>query len=227
VLFGIPDIHDWTEDEIYRYLGPPKTAALLCYDGTPAPSFAPTHVVDALDYSHLSMEKLSSDILIIDFGQAFFRDNVPEGLGTPVSFAGPEMLFGYPPSYAVDLWALGCLIFEFHTLGLLLPTGFGSSIEALMMANETIGALPEEWEDSYFDKSISLKEEAGEKHRWFDDKIQRTRTLDSQILKEMPELSQDQHATFVELLKIILVFEPSHRLPAGEVAKHPWFTSES
>ncbi|KAF1954237.1 kinase-like protein [Byssothecium circinans] len=227
VLFEITGFHAWTEDEIYRYLGPPKTAPLLLLDGTPAPAFAPTHVVDALDYSHLNMEQLSSNVLIVDFGEAFFQDNVPKGLGTPVSFSGPELLFGYPPSYAVDLWALGCLIFEIHTFRLLVPTAFGSPHEALAMAIETVGALPEEWRDSYYDRNNLVEANPGEKHRWFDDQLQRTRTLDSQILKLLPGLSQDQHATFVQLLKSILVFEPSHRLPAAEVGKHPWFTCES
>ncbi|KAF2789049.1 kinase-like protein, partial [Melanomma pulvis-pyrius CBS 109.77] len=149
VLFEITGLHNWTEDEIYRYLGPPKTAPLLLLDGRPAPGFAPTHVVDALDYSHLNMEQLSSNVLIVDFGEAFFEDNVPKGLGTPASFSGPEMLFGYPPSYAVDLWALGCLIFEIHTFRVLVPAFFGTSEEALAMAIETVGALPEEWQDSY------------------------------------------------------------------------------
>jgi serine/threonine-protein kinase SRPK3 len=227
VLFEITGLQDWTEDEIYRYLGPPKTAPLLLLDGTPAPAFAPTHVVDALDYSHLNMEHLSSNVLITDFGEAFFKDNVPKGLGTPASFSAPELLFGYQPSCAVDLWALGCLIFEIHTFRVLIPTIFGSDQEALAMAIETVGALPEAWQDSFYDKDNSLEaENPGKKRQWFDDQIQRTRTLDSQILEELPGLSQHQHATFLQLLKSILVFEPSRRLPAAEVTKHPWCVCE-
>lgn len=227
VLFEITGLHGWTDDEIYRYLGPPRTAPLLLLDGTPAPAFAPAHVVDTLDYSHLNMKQLSSNVLIVDFGEAFFKENVPKGLGTPVSFYGPEMLFGYPPSYAVDIWALGCLIFEIHTFRLLLPTAFGSAEEALAVAVETVGALPEEWQSFYYDKDNPLEVNPGEKHRWFDDQIQRVRTLDSQVLEHVPSLSQDQHVTFLQLLKSILAFEPSHRLPASEIGKHLWFIYES
>jgi serine/threonine-protein kinase SRPK3 len=102
VLFEITDLNSWTEDEIYRYLGPPRTARNSC--------------------------------VLLWSGVAF----------------------GYPPSYAVDLWALGCLIFEIHTFHLLIPT-FGSSEEALAMAIETVGALPEEWQESYYDKYNPLK----------------------------------------------------------------------
>ncbi|KAF2432916.1 kinase-like protein [Tothia fuscella] len=227
VLFQIKGLHDWTEDEIYRYLGPPKTKLLLLLDGTPAPAFAPTHLVDALDYSNLDVARLSSNILIVDFGEAFSKDNVPPGLGTPVSFSGPELAFGYPPSYAVDLWALGCLIFEIYTSRQLLPTAFGSEEELISMATETIGALPEEWRNSYYNKEISLEPISGEKHRWFDAQIERAYTLDSRISKHMPELSQDQHATLVQLLRSIMVFAPSQRLPSAEVRKYAWFTGKS
>jgi serine/threonine-protein kinase SRPK3 len=224
VLFEITGLQDWTEDEVYRYLGPPKTAPLLLLDGKPAPAFAPTHVVDALDFSLLNIEHLSSNILITDFGEAFFKDNVPKGLGTPASFSAPELLFGYQPSCAVDLWALGCLIFQIHTFQVLIPTIFSSDQEALAMAIETVGALPEAWQESFSDKDNPLEVKTpGEKHRWFNDQIQRTRMLGSQVLKELPEISQDQHTAFLQLLKNALVFEPSRRLPAAEIAKNPWF----
>lgn len=223
MLYEIVGLQNWTGDEIYSYLGPPKTAPLVLLDGTPAPAFAPTHVVETLDYSHLNMEHLSSNVLITDFGEAFFIDNVPKGLGTPA----PKLAFGYQPSCAVDLWALGYLIFEIHTSRVLIPTIFGSGEEALAMAIETVGALPEAWQLSFYDKNNPLENEnSGQKHRWFDDQIQRTRTLDSQIFEELPGLSQDQHVAFLQLLKSILVFEPSRRLSAAEVAKHPWFVCE-
>jgi len=223
VLFEIADFQNWTEDEVYRYLGPPKTDPLLQLDGTPAPAFAPAHVVDALDYSHLNMEYLSSSILITDFGEAFFKDNAPKGLGAPATFSAPELLFGYQPSCAIDLWALGCLIFQIHTLRVLIPTVFGSYEESVALAIETIGALPEPWRESFYDKEKPLVDIPGRKHRWFDNRLERTRSLGSQVLKELPEISQDQHNTLVQLLEGILVFEPSHRLSAAEIVVNPWF----
>ncbi|KAL6703547.1 hypothetical protein ACN47E_009572 [Coniothyrium glycines] len=224
VLFEITGLQDWSEEELYRYLGPPKTAPLLLLDGKPAPAFAPMHVVDALDYSCLDMGLLSNDILITDFGEAFFEDDAPNRVGTPASFSAPELLFGYQPSRAVDLWALGCLIFQIHTFQVLIPTIFGSEQEALAIAIETIGALPEAWQESFSDKENPLEvENPGDTHRWFDDQIQRTRVVGSQIRKELPEMSQDQHTAFLQLLQSALVFEPSRRLSAAEIAKSPWF----
>jgi serine/threonine-protein kinase SRPK3 len=226
VVFEIENIRNWTEEELRRHLGPPKTEPLLFLDGSPAPAFAPAHIVDTLDYSNLDMAKLSPKLLMTDFGEAFFINDPPKALGTPVAFSAPELLFGYPPSCVADLWALGCLLFEIHTFGILLPVFFGTSGEALGMSIETIGALPEAWRGLYHNQDIDLEDKPGKKHRWFDDTIERTRLLDSQIREELPSLSQPQQAALVQLLKSLLVFEPSQRLPAREVGRHPWFTAE-
>lgn len=143
---------------------------LLLLDGTPAPAFAPTHIVDALDYSGLNIGHLSSDMLITDFGEAFYMGHVPKAWGTAASFSAPELLFGYQPSCAVDLWALGCLIFELLTFRILIPTILGSEQEALAMAIETVGALPETWQNSYYDKVNALGlRNPDKKHRWFEE----------------------------------------------------------
>lgn len=69
------------------------------------------------------------------------------------------------------------------------------------MVIEIVGALPEEWQNSYYDKDNPLKANPCEKHRWFDDQIQRAPILDTQILKQMPELSPNEQDTFLQLLK--------------------------
>lgn len=154
-------------------------------------------------------------------------DNVPEALGTPPSFVAPELAFGYQPSYAVDLWALGCLIFELHTYRVLIPTIFGSVDESIAMATETIGALPEAWLHSFYDKEESfIPESPDEKHYWFNEKVERTRTLESHIRKDLPDFSQDQRTALLRVLNSLLVWEPNSRLPAAEVATDPWFESE-
>ena len=74
VLFEITGFQDWTIDQIYCHLGHPKKAPLLLLDGRPAPAFAPKEVVDAIDYSLLTTEHLSSNILITDFEDVVICD---------------------------------------------------------------------------------------------------------------------------------------------------------
>lgn len=207
-------------------LGPPKTEPLFLRNGTPAPGFAPSYVVDAINYPLLDLGLLSGNVVITDFGEAFFEDSVPEDLGTPASYVGPEILFGFPPSYTVDLWALGCLLFNMHTSRLFVSTMFLPFEEAVEGAVRAIGALPREWIDSYYNKEVSMRTESGEEMHWFDEIVERTRDLKSLLLEHMPELSEAEHDTFLGLLKSVLIFEPAKRLSAADVAVHPWFTGE-
>jgi serine/threonine protein kinase len=145
VLFEFKHLNDWKEDEIIsRYLGKPKTEPLVLQDGAPAPTCAPTHLVEPVDYTYLEIQQLSGKIFIVDFGEAFFNDRVPDRLVTHWSVATPERHFGILPSFATDLWALGCLIFELHTCRPFLSS-FQSHIGELVSTQEMIGALPEEW----------------------------------------------------------------------------------
>lgn len=219
VLFQIEGIHDWTEEEIYQNLGPLKTEPLLCEDGTPSPPFAPRDVVEPLDYSNFDWSKLSSTPFLADFGEAFFVDKPPEGLGTPLMFTAPELLFGYSPSCAVDLWALGCLVYEITTREWLLPILFHWDPELLFMAIDTIGALPRRWRYLFYDKKFDLEYHP----RWFDNRVKRGRWLDTLIKERTPDQSSKEQSALIDLLHKLLVFEPSHRATAAEIAKHPWF----
>jgi serine/threonine protein kinase len=125
-----------------------------------------------------------------------------------------------------DVWALGCLIFEMHTSRILVPIGFGTVMEALGIMVEALGALPEAWQGSWCDEANPLTSKPGKKHIWFDDQIQRTRLLDSQVRKALPELSLEELDLLLDLLRGALSYEPSHRLTAAEVARHPWFACE-
>ena len=226
VVFEIKDMRNWTEVELRQNLGPPRTEPLLFLDGSPVPGFAPAHIVEPLDYTSLDMGKLSPKLLMTDFGEAFFIKDPPKELGTPVAYAAPELLFGYSPSCAADLWSLGCLLFEIHAFGILLPVFWGTPGEAIGEAIEMIGALPDSWRRSYFDQDVDLEDKPGKKHAWFDHTIQRPYTLESQLRNDTPELSQPQRDVLLQLLKCLLVFEPSQRLPACKVRRHPWFMTK-
>ncbi|KAF2493387.1 kinase-like protein [Lophium mytilinum] len=226
VLFEIKDLQQWSEAELYQHLGAPKAATLLQFNGDPAPPSAPVEAVSAINYSNFDTGLFSGRTRIVDFGEAFSTSSPPAGLGTAASYFAPEMLFGYPPSLASDVWALGCLIFEMHTSRVFAPAFFGSVEEALGMTHAALGALPEAWQDSWCDKAKPLTSGPGKKHYWFDDQIQRSRPLDSEVRKAMPELSLEELDLLLDLLKGTLAYEPSHRLTAAKVARHAWFTRE-
>ena len=47
---------------------------------------------------------------MIDFGEAFFKDSVPDTLHTPLAVRAPEIIFGDTFDRRVDMWSAGCLV---------------------------------------------------------------------------------------------------------------------
>ncbi|KAI1573988.1 hypothetical protein PtrCC142_003139 [Pyrenophora tritici-repentis] len=52
---------------------------------------------------------LQQQIKIIDFGESFLHNDVPETLHTPAVVRAPEVIFGDKLDYRVDLWNMGCV----------------------------------------------------------------------------------------------------------------------
>jgi len=91
---------------------------------------------------------LSDQIMIIDFGISFLRNERSLDIGTPKAYCAPELFFKEPRSEASDIWALGCTIFEIRTGTLLFRCrGSPTKDQVLMSVVEMLGKLPPEWWD--------------------------------------------------------------------------------
>ena len=96
---------------------------------------------------------------------AFLENNPPEKTVTPVALRAPETVLGLPIGRGIDIWCVGCLIFEFltgHPLFVGLESLEGNAYdeqtndEHLIQLSEVLGPLPSEifskWRrgDKYF-----------------------------------------------------------------------------
>jgi hypothetical protein len=132
------DMNSWSVEDVYAALGGepimvPFSAALdgvsvpldrasASLDGvSTSPGGSPHHpkylicppdVPRLLDLCNVS----APSIRVLDFGEAFFRpvfsrQPVP---GTPMEFGAPEVLLNLPAevSESIDIWALGCCIYQ-------------------------------------------------------------------------------------------------------------------
>lgn len=95
-------------DELYKEIGEPERTRAIRQKNIHEPGTL--HLVSSADLSELPR---TGKILVIDFGEAFLIDHPPlRGIGTPVPYASPEDLYAKVASPANDLWAIGCLLFE-------------------------------------------------------------------------------------------------------------------
>jgi serine/threonine-protein kinase SRPK3 len=109
LAFTIPSIHSLSEEEFYQKLGKPETGLLRRSDGKPLEPGMPKYLVRPTSYpADLSMP--FHPIKIVDFGESFLSDDIPDMLHTPLPVQAPEIIFGEKLDYRVDLWSIGCMV---------------------------------------------------------------------------------------------------------------------
>lgn len=147
ILFELTEINAWSEDTIYAKFGDILQEPVETTSGEPLGPHAPTYLVEAISVSNMCLDIITEHIRIVDFGQSFRCDSPPErGMGIPMSYMAPELLFENIAGTASDLWALGCTIYEIRAGRPLIDMFMGESPEdtAREIAH-TLGAFPAAW----------------------------------------------------------------------------------
>ncbi|CAI6342237.1 unnamed protein product [Periconia digitata] len=220
LAFTIPSVDSLNEEQFCKKLGKPETGMVRRKDGKPLDPGVPQYLVRPFSYPADS-SLFSSPIKIIDFGEAFLSNDTPRTLHTPLPIRAPEIIFGEKLDYRVDMWSMGCLLFELVVgqppFDSIMTTPTVLVRQMLEMCSDD---LPERWQQSW--RAIDNKA-AGENSNY---------TL-QQWLEEMyfdgernEDLTRDDIIKVGELVGGMLRFEPSTRTSAREVLQDPWFNGE-
>lgn len=232
-------------------LGSVKCEAVRHVDKSPVGEQAPKYVVEPFQARRLSDAGLvREEILLIDFGQAFFADRKPADYtpATQIYYLAPEAYFDKQVGFASDVWSLGCTLYEIVTGDCLFDVFFADADLTLKEVVSTLGKLPEPWWSSW---------EA--RPRWFledgqpvrevlpDDKGARTvpdqpsslrdrlRLLSTQDPPRAEDaacgmferagvgMDEEEIELFADLLERMLHYDPERRIIMREVIEHPWF----
>jgi serine/threonine-protein kinase SRPK3 len=110
LAFIIPSLHTLTEEELLEKLGNPYTGPITRKDGKPLEANKPEYLVSNIKPFAIEVLSAQVQIKIIDFGESFPHDDIPDKLNTPLCLGAPEALFDDRLDYRVDLWAAGCLV---------------------------------------------------------------------------------------------------------------------
>ncbi|KAJ7619573.1 kinase-like domain-containing protein [Roridomyces roridus] len=168
--------------------------------------------------------------------------------GTILNYISPEMRFdGRTAGLQTDIWALGCAIFEFRAGFPLFESFFGSDVDILKQAVETLGRLPDPWWGSFEERTLWFEEdgepkaEAQERAEVFlqsskssiRDKLRSIGMPDDAEWvagKEGPmaeksgvKMPEEEIELLGDLLEKMLRYLPEERIAIEEVVKHPWF----
>ncbi|CRG82799.1 Dual specificity protein kinase KNS1 [Talaromyces islandicus] len=220
LAFTMPGMDDLLEGEFIEALGKPEIGHVRRNDGNALEAGIPEYIVRPAVYRSQSWS--SHQIKIIDFGESFLQSSVPQTLHTPLPVRAPEIIFHDTLDYRVDLWSMGCMLFELFVgqppFDSVLTT---PAILVSQMQEMASDPLPVRWKDLLeTTHSKSPADIAGP-------------TL-QQWLEEMYfDGERKQNLTKADIVKLgyiigkLLLFEPSTRASAREIPNDPWFSNSS
>jgi serine/threonine-protein kinase SRPK3 len=160
----------------------------------------------------MKLSKLfTGNVIIIDFGEAFFLKAPPEGYSIPAQFCAPELIFLQQNGKPADVWALACTIFEMRA-GEPLFESFVCGVEDVLADMvQTLGFLPE--------KLLMKIEELA----WLRD-VERTGQELDEMVHSIKDISEDESLAFYDLFRQALRYDTEERLTMDEMLRHPWFS---
>ncbi|CCF44501.1 serine/threonine-protein kinase SRPK3 [Colletotrichum higginsianum] len=148
ILFALQDLSTVGPEKLKQDESTSRIDYLHRIDGKPD-KWAPKYLAASQPLSEYTVKEPDDDTKLADLGGAFFTNEPPEKVVTPMSLRAPELLLGEPFGIGVDIWSFGCLLFEFVTgTSLFQLPPFGLSDEALkdehlIQLTDIIQPLPE------------------------------------------------------------------------------------
>ncbi|KAI1178993.1 kinase-like protein [Nemania sp. FL0916] len=238
VALALPCLDSLNEQEFVHTLGKPELGTVRRIDGAAPGIHLPSYIVRPTSFEALSVrQSLEAPIVkIIDFGQSFHLDRAPATVQTPLVVRPPEVLFGDPIDHRVDLWSVGCLIFElftgrppFDNISLMtVPDQAEQMIEYL--AEE----LPDRWQAKWQAMQVKLQEMKEKQAQHYtdhdgDDDADSPHTLQECLERayyfdeRRRELTEQDLAKIGDLVRRLLRWEPADRSSAKDIANDLWF----
>ncbi|KAI3327970.1 kinase-like protein [Xylariaceae sp. AK1471] len=231
ITLAMPHLDLLNEQEFIDTLGQPELGRVQRTDGSAPEIHLPSYIVrPALFQAKDVLQSLRAPVVkIIDFGESFLPNQAPATLHTPLVVRAPEVLFDDLIDRRVDLWSLGCLLFELFTGQppfdniMLTPTGLISQ-----MIQSSTEELPDRWQAKWQAKWQAMQAQQV-KYDDDDDDDDPPSTLQEWLeevyfdTQRRCELTKQDVDKIGELVRLLLRWEPARRSPAKDIANDPWF----
>ncbi|TGJ82074.1 hypothetical protein E0Z10_g6685 [Xylaria hypoxylon] len=222
LAFVIPRLRLLDEEEFIDTLQLPQLELINTPDSTRSPDNLPPYLVWKPRWNDRKIQeeiRSSPKVKMIDFGESFYHGQSPSELNVSLPSYPPEALFGDPLGGRVDLWAMGCLLFELFTR----ETRFSSDLIARddlakQMVLGSADELPTRWKGKWHEiekTGPTLLHRSIEFRQWFE------RVYYQHGCEK--ELTERDVAKVVDIIERMLKFEPLARAEAKEILEDPWF----
>ncbi|CAL4918657.1 unnamed protein product [Urochloa decumbens] len=148
-------------------------------------------------------------------------------------YRAPEIILGLSYDHPLDMWSVGCSLFELYTGKVLFPGKTNNAMLRLQM--ESKGALPKKMlrkgafakehfdhDFNYFHEKDPVTKMTVKRHPVMNIKRQDVSSLVSSFPGEDPKMLSN----FNDLLKRILVLDPEKRLKVEQALSHPFVSGK-
>ncbi|PUZ37392.1 hypothetical protein GQ55_9G115400 [Panicum hallii var. hallii] len=148
-------------------------------------------------------------------------------------YRAPEIILGLPYDHPLDMWSVGCSLFELYSGKVLFPGKMNNDMLRLHM--ESKGTLPKKMlrkgtfakehfdqDFNYFHEKDPVTKMTVKKHPVMNIKRQDLSSFVSSLPGEDPKMLSN----FNDLLKRILVLDPEKRLKVEQALSHPFVSGE-
>jgi len=172
---------------------------------------------------------------IVDFGSA---SSIEENEITPylVSrfYRAPEIILGLPYDYAIDMWAIGCCLWELFTGKILFPGRTNNEMLKLFM--ELKGGFPKKvlkksafasqhFDDNGLFKQAERDKTSGQNYVRIINLSKPSRDLKNELLQAAGPITEDEKKLVLllkDLLEQCLALNPVQRIKPEDALKHPF-----
>ncbi|RMD39192.1 hypothetical protein DV735_g5937, partial [Chaetothyriales sp. CBS 134920] len=217
ILLGLQSLGGLSEEDVFARLGEPETTNICVREDPDLSSeipYAPKYLVYSAGFD---IESILPQAHIIDFGQSFdLSQPAPTSYGIPINYSAPEVVIDNRGSAAMDIWALGCTLFEIRAGERLFNVFQSGNIPPAKDDYVDKLAFLLERTDSIFKKLARCHINCKGMYCDHRDKEKRKK-LRFQLISE-PEAK-----IFADLLERLLRWRAEERPSLDEVLEHAWF----
>lgn len=225
------DLDHLSEEDFHAKYGALNPKAVTRIDGQPLPPGVPPYAYQPVFLGDASecIELRDAKLQLADFGVACRPtketrfENYPSIVLWP-----PEFRFEpatRPLSFASDIWALGCSIWEIVGQGSLWCNLFPSEDKVTCEQVDALGPLPEEWWEKWEGRSryfTEMGQPVGDREprsleQQFEYSVQKPRREQG-----WDALDKEEEDAFLALMRRMLVFRPSDRPSAQQLLGMEW-----
>ncbi|KAJ7145380.1 kinase-like domain-containing protein [Mycena crocata] len=151
-----------------------------------------------------------------DFGVGFWASEPPQYQGTEIqstSFRSPEILLGTPWNSKIDIWSVGCMVYELLAGSPLFPPNGYPAMNLKIMALRLLEDPPAFMMESGLHKVKLIGGSFDDTPRPFHTFAENTRRRDD---------DEDAHQKIISFFHTVFKYDPDQRPSARELLAHPW-----